>query len=833
MVLCRGTEWRMQMKVVVLAGGLSTERDVSITSGMQVCKALRERGHKAVLLDVFLGYGSEGEDISNIFEGDVNLSGLTDRIQSVDPDVEKIKNMRGGDPRCFFGANVIRICQMADIVYMGLHGAEGENGKVQAAFDMFGIRYTGSGYLGSALAMDKGMAKKVFQATGIPTPKGFTVTPDTICPVPEEIGYPCVVKPCCGGSSVGVSIPQNEQEYQKALETAFRYESEVLVEEFICGREFSVGVIAGRALPVIEIIPKTGFYDYETKYQAGMAEDVCPAQLDETMTTLMQEWAVRVYRELKLEIYARIDFLLDAGQNMYCLEANTLPGMTPTSLLPQEAKAEGIEYGALCEMIIKEALKRYKESPDKKKQYMTGMTLEAVARAVHGVYSGPPLEDKTLSSITIDSRKVEKDSLFVAIRGQRADGNDFIENAYEQGALCCMSTLPPQNNSRPYIQVESCEQALKDMAEYYRSISKVTVVGITGSVGKTTTKEMVASVLSQKYDVLKTPGNFNNEIGLPLTVFQIRPHHQAAVLEMGISDFGEMSRLARVARPDMAVITNIGQCHLENLGSRDGVLRAKTEILDYLAPEGKVCLNGDDDKLLTLRSDSRLSEPVYFSRRKPSGDFTPDIYIVQEQSLGLAGTEVTMATPAGEMRVTVPAPGHHMVSNAMAATAVGLGMQLSLEQIKAGIESYRSLGGHGHIIRTEAMTILDDCYNANPASMKAGIDVLADAGGRTVAILGDMFELGANERRLHFEIGEYIAGKGITVLVAVGTLAREYAEGALAAEKENGVCRIFRYENTEEALAHVGEWLEKNDSVLVKASHAMKFEKIVAQLKSI
>ena len=252
---------------------------------------------------------------------------------------------------------------MADIVYMGLHGAEGENGKVQAAFDVLGIRYTGSGYLGSAMAMDKGVAKKMFQAAGIPTPKGFTVKKgekDSVKRVVSEFGFPCVVKPCCGGSSVGVSFAENEAQYQDALELAFRYEDEVVVEECIHGREFSAGVVAGEALPVIEIIPKTGFYDYKTKYQAGMAEDVCPAELSEALTKEMQGYALDVYRELKLEVYGRIDFLLGRDNEMYCLEANTLPGMTPTSLLPQEALAVGVDYGTLCEKIIQEALKKYK-----------------------------------------------------------------------------------------------------------------------------------------------------------------------------------------------------------------------------------------------------------------------------------------------------------------------------------------------------------------------------------------------------------------------------------------------------------------------------------------
>ena len=258
-----------------------------------------------------------------------------------------------------FGPNVIEICRQADIVYMGLHGADGENGKVQAAFDILGIRYTGSDYLGSALAMDKGMAKKVFLQSGIPTPNGFSMKKSHVTKLPDEIGYPCIVKPCCGGSSVGMSIAKNEEEYNKALELAFKYEDEVVVEEYIKGREFSVGVIGGKSLPIIEIIPKSGVYDYETKYQPGMAEDVCPATLSDEITDKMQTYAIDVYRELKLGSYARIDFLLDADDNMYCLEANTLPGMTATSLLPQEAKVLGIEYGVLCEQVIAQALATY------------------------------------------------------------------------------------------------------------------------------------------------------------------------------------------------------------------------------------------------------------------------------------------------------------------------------------------------------------------------------------------------------------------------------------------------------------------------------------------
>ncbi len=346
------------MNIVVLAGGLSMERDVSLITGTGICHALREKGHHAVLMDVFLGYEGE-EDLGTIFEEKESLLWGEAKIQTYNPDLEKIKALRKGDSSCLFGPNVIAVCRYADIVFMGLHGADGENGKVQAAFDVLGIRYTGSGYFASAVAMNKQMAKHIFRQTGIPTPKGFCVTKDTVENTVQDVAYPCVIKPCCGGSSVGVSIAADEREYRKALQVGFRFEEELLVEECIKGREFSVGVLDGKSLPIIEIVPKEGFYDYETKYQSGLADDICPAELSKELTEKMQEYAVKVYHALGLEVYGRVDFLLDGDNRMYCLEANTLPGMTPTSLIPQEAEVAGIGYGELCEEIIRLSMNRF------------------------------------------------------------------------------------------------------------------------------------------------------------------------------------------------------------------------------------------------------------------------------------------------------------------------------------------------------------------------------------------------------------------------------------------------------------------------------------------
>jgi D-alanine-D-alanine ligase len=252
---------------------------------------------------------------------------------------------------------------MADIVFMALHGENGENGKLQAAFDLYGIKYTGSDYLSSAIAMNKELAKKMFLAAGIPTPKGISMTRenrlDDVTKLP--LSLPCVVKPCCGGSSIGVTIANNDAEFRAALDDAFRWENELVIEEFVRGREFSVGVIEGKALPVIEIAPIQGFYDYKNKYKAGSAVETCPADLPEEISAQMRTYAEQVAKVLGLSTYSRSDFMLDEQGRMFCLEANTLPGMTPTSLLPQEAAAVDMDFNELCEKIIAISLAKYED----------------------------------------------------------------------------------------------------------------------------------------------------------------------------------------------------------------------------------------------------------------------------------------------------------------------------------------------------------------------------------------------------------------------------------------------------------------------------------------
>ena len=349
------------MDIVVLAGGLSTERDVSFKTGSMVAAALKENGHRVILLDAFMGYSDKEENLDGIFDRADAISVKVDNIPEVAPDLAAVKASRKDQSPCFFGPNVIRMCQMADIVFMALHGENGENGKLQAAFDLFGIKYTGSDYLSSAIAMNKDMAKQLFAYGDIPAPKGIGMTKETREDDVTKLGLtlPCVVKPCCGGSSIGVTIVRDAAEFKAALDEAFKWEDHLIIEEYVKGREFSVGVLEGKALPVIEIAPIQGFYDYKNKYKAGSAVETCPADLPEEISAKMRRYAERVAEVIGLDTYSRSDFLLDENNQIYCLEANTLPGMTPTSLLPQEAAVIGINFNELCEKLIEISLRKY------------------------------------------------------------------------------------------------------------------------------------------------------------------------------------------------------------------------------------------------------------------------------------------------------------------------------------------------------------------------------------------------------------------------------------------------------------------------------------------
>lgn len=343
------------MNIVVLAGGTSTEREISIVSGTGICKALRQKGDLAVLIDIFGGI--ESADMEDPFPQEYDIDRAVEYMHSFDDRIAEIQRSR----RSFFGPNVLEYCQKADIVFLGLHGANGEDGKVQAAFDLMGIRYTGTGYLSSAIAMDKGISKQMFRMNHVPVPKGCAMTRQECEKDISRLGlsFPVVVKTCCGGSSVGVYIVQDQKEYEEALENAFSYENEVVVEEYISGREFSVGVVDGKAYPVIEIRPLSGFYDYKNKYQPGSTIETCPAELSPELTRKMQEYAEAAAKALGMEAYSRFDFMMKENGEMYCLEGNTLPGMTPTSLIPQEARVLGMEYPDFCQELIRVSMKKY------------------------------------------------------------------------------------------------------------------------------------------------------------------------------------------------------------------------------------------------------------------------------------------------------------------------------------------------------------------------------------------------------------------------------------------------------------------------------------------
>ncbi len=349
------------MKIVVLAGGLSTERDVSLSSGAGICRTLRENGHDAFLLDVYLGFPYDSDKLEDVFTLPGAGLEIAEGIKTTEPDLVAVKASRVDQSDCFLGPNVAEICRLADIVFMALHGDVGENGKLQATFDILGIKYTGPNYLGSALAMDKGIAKQIFKDAGVPTPIGIALKKANKNMPLSELGLslPVVIKPCSGGSSIGVYIVDTEEDYKDALEKSFCYEDEVVIEQYVKGREFAVGIIDGKALPVIEIIPKTGFFDYANKYQSGCTQEICPAPIPDDIAEKMQRATELAFKALKLDVYSRADFLLDENGDIYCLEVNTLPGMTATSLLPQEAQAAGISYIELCELIMKKSLERY------------------------------------------------------------------------------------------------------------------------------------------------------------------------------------------------------------------------------------------------------------------------------------------------------------------------------------------------------------------------------------------------------------------------------------------------------------------------------------------
>lgn len=493
-------------------------------------------------------------------------------------------------------------------------------------------------------------------------------------------------------------------------------------------------------------------------------------------------------------------------------------------------------------------------------------TLEDIARAVEGTafYTDADKADMKacVTGVVLDSRLVTEGGVFIAQKGERVDGHSYIKQVFEdKKARLVITEKTPEEVEKEfgtsvsswgsYILVKDSLIALKQLGKAYREKLAIPVVGITGSVGKTSTKEFIAGVLSQKYSVLWTQGNYNNEIGVPLTLLKIREEHEVAVIEMGISDFGEMTRLSEMAQPDIAVITNIGQCHLENLGTRDGILKAKTEIFKHMNPNGNVCLFGCDDKLITV-SDVHGHKPYFFSEDLNGGANAPAnsaVTIIACEDKKLLGSRAEMVLNMPDkginnvnITVHVPLPGHHMVINAAAAANVAMLLDLSVNEIVAGIEAMKPISGRNNIVKLKDMLMIDDCYNANPVSMKSSIDLLGLADGCTAVILGDMFELGSDEAALHASVGQYAAEKGIDYIYCVGALSKNMYDAANEVFEKGGKSTQIMYFDTKDNLmagiredfeSGRREMLPSGVNVLVKASHGMHFEEVVKLLKEL
>ena len=453
------------------------------------------------------------------------------------------------------------------------------------------------------------------------------------------------------------------------------------------------------------------------------------------------------------------------------------------------------------------------------------LKIEDIIHATGGRCLNPEvIGDTLISAITTDSRKIPQDSLFVPLKGERFDGHAFIQKVKKEGAYATLTENAfVADDTLVHIFVADTGKALLDLACYYRKQFEINVVGVTGSVGKTTTKDMIAAVLGHQLNVLKTQGNYNNEIGLPLTVFGLEKNHQVAVLEMGMNHFDEIRRLTHVAQPQIAVITNIGTSHIENLGSREGILKAKLEILEGLHSDGLFLVNGCDSYL----KECAKMWPHTLSYGIGEGfDYEADGIYTKE---GLTFAKVK--TPKSSFVISIPALGEHMVMNALVAIAIAEHMGLSENEMIEGLMAYTPSKMRMNIVsHSNGITIMDDTYNASPDSMRASLKVLSDyqTQGRRVAILGDMFEMGEYGPKLHEEVGTFILDTAIDTVYCVGELAKYIFKGI--SQKEKVGLSVHHYQDKESFTKQLEHELKQGDTVLVKASRGMKFEEIVASI---
>ncbi len=455
---------------------------------------------------------------------------------------------------------------------------------------------------------------------------------------------------------------------------------------------------------------------------------------------------------------------------------------------------------------------------------MQTMTVEDILKATGGkLLSGD--RDKEIKDITTDSRKAAGGVLFIPLVGEKFDGHEFIKAAFDLGAAAALTSKDTELLiGKTIIRVEDTMKALADIARYYKMKHNVPTVAVTGSVGKTTTKDMLASVLGEKYNTLKTQGNFNNEIGLPITIFRLEKEHEAAVLEMGMNHFGEIERLASIGRPDVAVITNIGESHIENLGSREGIFKAKMEITKLFTKDNTLIVNGDNDFLSTTKGMGEY-KVVYYGIENPEND----VYAKNIADNGLNGITFTAVADGKEYNAEVTVPGAHNVYNALAAICVGREFDVPMEKIIDGIKNFKPTEMRMAVEEYEGITIINDCYNASPDSIRAALKVLGTAKDkRKVAILGDVLEMGEFAMKAHYEIGKSVAENGIDFLITAGENMKSAARGA----KDNGMKNVVTFDKTLEVCNFVKNEIKSGDAVLIKASHGMRFEEVYNTIKN-
>jgi len=457
---------------------------------------------------------------------------------------------------------------------------------------------------------------------------------------------------------------------------------------------------------------------------------------------------------------------------------------------------------------------------------MEAITLAQLLEAVGGTLIGEYRDLNTqIAQVDTDSRNIHPGALFIPLVGERFDGHAYIQSALEGGAVGCLTARERDSylSDKFYIKVNSTQKALRDLAIWYKNRFRIPFVAVTGSVGKTTAKDMIAAVLSSKYKVLKTEGNFNNNIGLPLTLLRLDSSYQICVLEMGMDRFGEIDYLGDIVKPEVAVITNIGDAHIERLGSREGIFKAKCEILPHIQKGGLLVLNGDDEMLSTLRGSTPV-KAVFCG-----GGEGLEYRGVQTGGDGMSHIHCQVTTPSMDRNIKVPALGAHMIYPSLIGVAIGEHFGLSEEEIEEGILRFVPTRMRMNILhRGEDVTILDDTYNANPQSMRAAISVLADAPTSwKVAVLGDMFELGPFAPALHKSVGEYLGKANIDCLVAVGELAVNLAQGA----RESGVPQVYYCVDKQQAKQVLPQIVKPDSTILVKASRGMALEELSVFLK--